>query len=525
MQKLARNVSTLRALPWQFPLTGEGPVIQGQTAEARFNLRMVQHADSAQFPQCFAVAAEMKKEKVAPSRITYNTLLRSLAHGGHASATLAVLEDMVAMEIKPDVTAFNFIVHAHRTQVSPFLHSVLRRMENMEVPPNATTYALLISRFAQEQNLEVCLAYLREMQSAGLVPQLATIQSVIILAAEKGWPRLAIDLAESYERTTRKVEDSVWHACLQASASQLYAEGVTKCWNLLVKDLAVLPDEGLCLLVLNTAARHGLPDLATDVMRILQILEVPWEEAHLAALFEALFVTKRYEESFDSLAIMRQNDLIPTLQTAYPIVAAIVASPPLLDELWTVILQMKDQNKFVDPSIGLALLQASVATQPLSRALGDNESLIKFGFEPSLEAFAILLDACISSGNLIYGELVYQQAKQAGVDKDAASLERMIALHLSRNKFDGAFRYLDLMEINDSIPSKHICEVLALTAADAHDPRYLLAIDAMKRAQYPIEQTFLDKCLEQYRRRQPAQVSKEAGLDPVAKKFIETGGL
>ncbi|KAJ7072379.1 hypothetical protein C8F01DRAFT_1012105 [Mycena amicta] len=520
-----RYTSRLSAQPWQFPLTGEGPVLQHRTAAARFNLRMVEHANNTQFPECFAVAAEMKAAGILPSKATYNTLLRSLAHGGHASATLAVLEDMLAMHIQPDVNSFNSIVEAHRTEGSPLLHAVLRRMKELDVPPNATTYTHLILRFAEEHNLEVCLTHLHEMKAAGLVPQLAAIQKIIVLAANQGFPKLAIDIAVSYEESTRKVEDSVWLACLHASAAQLYAEGVTKAWYILVKDLAMSPDEGLCLLVLHTAARNGLPDLATDAMRILKLLGVPWEEHHIAPLFEACFRAGRYEEAFSSLTLMRQNGITPTTQTAYPVVAFATAWPDVLEEFWAILKRMKTENKTIDPTACAALLQACVATQPLSRAFADHDNLTSLGVEPNLETFSILLDGCMTASNPVYGELAFQQAKLAGVERHAHSLGRMITLHLSCHNYDDAFRYLDLLHTSRLVADRQVYEALALEVAASQDARYLFAIDALKSAKYIVHPMFLDQCLNYYRgRRDTEPVRRAVGLDPAAQKFIETGG-
>ena len=51
-------------------------------------------------------------------------------------------------------------------------------------------------------------------------------------------------------------------------------DGVLRLWPKVVNDLKVTPDEGVCLEVLHTAGRHGLPELATDALHHLQAIEV-----------------------------------------------------------------------------------------------------------------------------------------------------------------------------------------------------------------------------------------------------------
>ncbi|KAF7298237.1 Methyltransf-25 domain-containing protein [Mycena chlorophos] len=513
--------TTLRAQPFAFPLTGDGPLAARRTAAARFNLRMLEAADRAQFPKCFAIAAEMKKDGVTPSKATYNTLLRSLAHGGHASATLAVLDDMLAMKIDPDVNSLNFIVEAHRTQLSPLLHVVLRRMKELDVVPNATTYTHLIQRFAAEGNLEECLRYYSEMKKTGIVSQLAAIEAIIVLAARHNLPKLAIDLAVAYEQSTRPIQQSVWLVCLQSSAAQLYAEGVSKSWPIVIKDQGILPDEGLCLLVLQTAARHGLSDLAAHVIRVLTLLEVPLEEHHFAPLFEAFLANQRYLDAFETLALMREHDIIPTLQTVYPVATLATSQPQILDDIWVA---LKNKMTSIDSIGHAALLQAALATQPLSRVFADHASLSELGVQPTVDTFIVLLDGCIQAKSRVYGELAFSQAKGAGFTSNGQLFGRMVLLHLADDMLDEAFRYLEQLDSRELVADRDVYEALAIRAATLQDARYLVAIDALMRARYQVDPSFFDTCLEFY---QPTGTGVESlpkiGLDPVAQRLIETG--
>ncbi|KAF7321337.1 Methyltransf-25 domain-containing protein [Mycena kentingensis (nom. inval.)] len=491
---------------------------------------MVKKAEASQFPDCFTIAAEMKAQGVPPSRATYNTLLRSLAHGGYASATLAVLEDMLALHIQPDTNSFNFIIQAHRTERSPSVHAVLQRMQQLEVVPNSATYTHLITRFASENNLEECLKYLNEMTVAGLVPQLAAIQAVIVLAAKQEYPKLAIELAVSYEKSTRKVQDFVWTACLHASAAQLYAEGVLKTWHILVQNLAISPDEGLCLLVLHTAARHGLAELATDVLRVLKLLDIPIAEHHLAPMFESLFVADRHEEAFQALEIMRKSGAVPSLRTAYCVVAAVSERPHLLDELWTLVKRMHAEGKHVDPTVCTALIQASVSSQPLlSRVLAEYQSIPSLGIEADAECLAVFLDACIADSNVSYGELVFRQADRVAPVEDANILGKMVALHTTQDNFDEACRYLEMLGMVKGAAGLQVYEDLALKMAAARDARYLFIIDAARRARHDIRirPDFVERCTAYYRGqvKEPRPPPRKVGLDPAVQKFIETGGL
>jgi len=97
------------------------------------------------------------------------------------------------------------------------------KMTELGIPPSTYTYSLIISRFLSNENLELALQFLFHMKARGLVPELKAAQGVILLAARLGYPRLALDLAASFEEgSVRKLDPEVWMNCLIASAQDLY---------------------------------------------------------------------------------------------------------------------------------------------------------------------------------------------------------------------------------------------------------------------------------------------------------------
>ena len=96
-------------------------------------------------------------------------------------------------------------------------------MEKLSIKPNAQIYTSTITTFTQSGNLEMAIQYLFAMQSQNIVPELSAVQAVIILAAESGYARLALDLAAYFEDIShRRVGDEVWIACLYSSAQVSY---------------------------------------------------------------------------------------------------------------------------------------------------------------------------------------------------------------------------------------------------------------------------------------------------------------
>src|SRR4051794_38801195 len=101
---------------------------------------------------------------------------------------------------------------------------IVNKMSEWKIEPSAATFALVIESTRQTGNLELTLQIYTEMQSRGYVPDLDTAQGVIILAASKGYPRLALDLATKFEESSvRRLDGEAWVHCLTSSAEALYA--------------------------------------------------------------------------------------------------------------------------------------------------------------------------------------------------------------------------------------------------------------------------------------------------------------
>ena len=82
-----------------------------------------------------------------------------------------------------------------------------------------------------------------------------------------------------------------------------------KCWAHVINQRKVEPDEGLCIHVLHTAARHGLPQLAAEAITALKALEpnFKFQAYHLEPLFESHCVSSDVDGALKSLKMMRDE--------------------------------------------------------------------------------------------------------------------------------------------------------------------------------------------------------------------------
>ncbi|KAK7472632.1 hypothetical protein VKT23_000745 [Stygiomarasmius scandens] len=527
--------SQLRSQPYTFQSDTGFQETQTRTSLARNNNALAGASDKKHISMCMELVSNMKRSKIEPNLDTYNHLLRALAHYNRGFEAWAIFEDMLLVGIRPDVNTFNHLIEAHQTKSSLYLWPIIRKMESMSIMPNATTYGLIINYYTASNNLECALRYLQTMKSKGIDPDFRTVQDVIQLAAQQGQPRLALDLATSFERdSVRRLEPEIWVTCLLSAANNLWKEGVNQCWEYVVQELKLNPDEGLCVQVLNTAARHGLPDLATDALRALKATGVQWQEHHFAPLLESFANAGQMKEAFITIEIMQKSNIPPLPTTLLPILNSIKKDVDSLDAAWAVVDKLH-QEKHLDQIVLNLLLEAAVALGDLQRAVGAYKSFDEYKIKANRDTFYALLKGCVTARHRDLGDLILEDMKAAGMNRDQKTYELMVELCLSQDTYEDAFVFLEDMKAEGFVPSAETYQSLIRKCLYNGDDRYRLALEGMKEAGHSVSRKFsieirrLQTQLEDANSpgAAPAEIEnvKPVGLEGSARRFIETGGL
>lgn len=495
---LHSSSSRIRNKPWSFVPDQSFQGTARGSAIARYQFRSTGFANSKSTAMVLRMCKEMKQEGVNPDIIIYNNLLACLADDCHVLEAWAIVEDMSSMGIAPDRNTFNHLIHASRRLHSGAMWDILDKMDAANIPPNERTFQLMIQRHTtpERKNLEFALQCVYEMGTRGLILELTIAQDVIGLAAELGFPRLAIDLAENFEATSvRRLSSETWIGCLASSAEVLYAKGVQRCWEKVISDLNVTPDEGLCLDVLHTAGRHGLSDLATDVIRVLRILGADWQEYHFAPLVEAMCNAGNLKDAFGTLDLMRSSHIFPTAVTTQPIYEVLKQNVDKVDGAWELLDKLRSEGKTIDRTAINAIIRAAISLSDLQRAVGAYKAFPDYKCVPDIDTFNSLLSGCIIASHRGLGDRLLLDLKELGIKPDATTYERIIVLCLTQATYEDAFFYLEEMKAQKYVPPRSVYDAIIRTCIAAGDSRYTLALDELKQCGYTVSdnlQTFID---------------------------------
>ena len=261
------------------------------------------------------------------------------------------------------------------------------------------------------------------------------------------------------------------------------------CWHKVVQALNLTPDEGACLSVLHTCARHGLSDLALDVMRVLRGMGVdPWHEHHFAPLVEALCKDGKLKEALHTLDAMRKQGINPTSETVRPFTEFLQQDMDRIDGVWKVLDQWRREGNTVDPLICNAIIHASVVLDDLQRAVGAYKSFSDYDCKPNVETFNVLLSGCVAAKHRELGDELLLDLKQAAVKPNAKTYEHIILLCLTQTGYDDAFFYLEEMKTQTFVPSAKVYAEIIQACVAARDSRYSIALAEMHRCGYVLSQ-------------------------------------
>lgn len=215
-------------------------------------------------------------------------------------------------------------------------------------------------------------------------------------------------------------------------------------------------------------------------------MNVEWAERHFAPVVEAFCQDADVKEAFGILELMRNNGVIPSLETAYPIFEVISGNADAVDEAYGILDDMRQEGRTVDVSAFNVVIQACVALMDLQRALGTYKAASGLGVTPNVETFNLLLSACISLRHRDLGDKLLAEMREAGISPDARTYERLIVLCLTQPTYEDAFYYLEEMKTLGLHPSHAVYEAIIRKCFSVGDTRHQLAMEEMVENGYQV---------------------------------------
>ncbi|CAO3652691.1 unnamed protein product [Cunninghamella echinulata] len=440
-----------------------------------------------------SIIKEIKQENIKFDSLTYNALLVAYTRAKKSEDAFTTLKDMIQEGYQPTIESFNVVLDAFAVRGGiPSQNEIIELMKQQKIPPTTITYEHIIKGLIRNDKLKSALKTLEEMKKEKLQPTLMTYGMLIHSCVFDQEATIAFDLLKEVEEANLPVETNprLLMDVLRVSAIDDKVEQTQYCWEKIVNELGMRPDEGTYLQVLRVAGMTGDTKLASEVIRQLSNNGYPYKEHYFVPLMEAFLVKDDIKNVFNVLDIMRASGIEPSMKSTISISNKISKTVESIDKAYYILEDLKKEGKPVDITAFNILVAACGLAKDIGRTVATYREAKNLGVTPDIDTFNAVLDACIQTDMKGMGKVVIDELKKAGVTPNVDTFTKMITLSCQQADYEDAFVYLEEMKSYGVIPPEYCYVVIARKLAKERDPRFHIALEEMETYGYS-RSTFL----------------------------------
>ncbi|CAO3650628.1 unnamed protein product [Cunninghamella blakesleeana] len=435
-----------------------------------------------------SIIKEIKQEGIKFDALTYNALLIAYTRAKKTDEALNTLTDMINEGHQPTNESFNIVLSAfiHRNGI-PLQEKVLDLMKQQNVPYTAITYQYIIECLSRNDKLNTALKTLEEMKKEKIQPTLLTYGSLIHSCLFENEPKIAFDLLKEAQDANLPVETDprILMDVMRVCSLNDNVEQTQYCWNKIVSEHGIRPDEGTCLQVLRVAGLSGDTKLASEVIGQLSNNGYPYKEHYFVPLMEAFLVKDDIKSVFNVLDIMRASGVDPSMKSTIPISLKLSKDIDSIDKAYYLLEDLHKEGKRIDITAFNILVTACGLAKDIGRTVATYREAKNLGITPNVDTFNAVLDACIKTEMKGMGNVVIEELKKAEVKPNVDTFTKMITLACTQKNYEDAFVYLEEMKSYGVIPPESCYVVIARKLAFERDPRFHIALEEMETYGYP----------------------------------------
>ncbi|KAI4095790.1 MAG: hypothetical protein LQ339_007153 [Xanthoria mediterranea] len=388
---------------------------------------------------------------VKPDRRHYQALLLANANPQHGSPgeVMDLVEEMEDSAITLDSAAYHAILKVLAVHPDYILRrQILEELRQRWFTLSNEGWHDVIVGLLRDKQLESAVDTLQSVQQEGIRIPPWLHDMLIFNLCDVGEHHEALSILRfRVENGEQLISGTVWHHLLD-SASRAYDHQATLfAWRKRVGTNYLNPSSGVCLNVLETAARHGDFRLAADVIRVLGNRGQGLKLYHYETLIEAC-VPSELRTAFTLLALMTTTGVPPRASSTRPIFLHLRQSAQLPDAALSMLRQVAKQQRAMPAEAVNVIIEAYLYHGHFEQALDAYKTLHTIcGSGPVTSTFNTLFRGCRSrkeTAMFLASEMVALK-----VPPDALTYDRLILVCLDsgsgREDFEDAWRYFEEM--------------------------------------------------------------------------------
>jgi pentatricopeptide repeat protein len=249
----------------------------------------------------------VERRAQTPNAMLYEALITSNWDlCGSAEEVREILDEMQTMGVGGTSSLYHAALRALAVHPDYILRNrIISEMKERWLDITVDGQCSIALGLLRDGQHEMALDNLEQMMDGGLELPAWLHDIFIFVLSQHGFLDEAVALLQRLHQVkTQNLPANVWYFVLDECSRQYHYEGTKLAWDTVVQPKILVPSDGICLNVLNTASRYSDAKLATDVIRHLSARNVKLAAHHYEALVDCYANRDDVENALQALCIM-----------------------------------------------------------------------------------------------------------------------------------------------------------------------------------------------------------------------------
>jgi tetratricopeptide (TPR) repeat protein len=252
-------------------------------------------------------------------------------------------------------------------------------------------------------------------------------------------------------------------------------------WAKRVELSYLVPNFGICINVLNTAARHGDVHLATDVFRVLTERSAVFNEQDYELLLEAYLNAGDLKIALSVLPVMHTARKKIDRNSTRILFKYLRESPERPKEAFFLLLDLQKSGQVIPTNALNCVIEASIDVGELSQAIEQYRALHQIcRGGPNTDTFDVLIKGCIQFRRKDLAMFLASEMVALKIQPTDHTYSRLIRVCLlDREDHEDAVRYFEEMTARNMVPKVNAFGELVDRMVAAEDMRVVSVVESM----------------------------------------------
>ncbi|KAK0102828.1 hypothetical protein ONS95_000974 [Cadophora gregata] len=429
-----------------------------------------------------------------PALIHYDSLIRANASAmqGSADAVRTLLEEMKEFQIGADSGLYHGALQVLAIHPDYVLRAeIMQEMKERWVGLSPEGWHSFVVGLIRDRQYEVAMDKLDEMHSDRITVQPWLYDIFMFQLCEASELDEAFNLLKyRFENSRNEILPSVWYYLMDAFSSALHYEGVKFIWKRRVENESLVLSDGMCVAVLNCAARYSDPELATNTIRILSGRRSALTAFHYEPLLAAYAGAGDLKTALRVLVIMAKASIEPDTSTTRPLYLTLSKSRETAQQAWKDLEELAQDGHTIPVAAANVIIEAHIEVGQFEHAVELYKGLHDIcGSGPNTDTFNVLLQGASRQERKDLSVFLASEMRALGIEPDMLTYDRLILSCLyMQDDYEDAFKYLEeMVEVGSDKPDGGwwmrggTATVFIKRCVEKKDPRAWTLLDEMAR--------------------------------------------